>query len=58
MPEYANFDPNVSCDSKVMSLFSKRTRLTEMRLGEAFSPFCIVVAGQCYKNKHVTFDLI
>ena len=45
--KYAIYDQNMLCDSRVISIFTKRSRPAKMMLDEASSPFCIPVAEQC-----------
>ena len=45
--KYTEFEPNIPCGSRVMSIFTKRAQPAKMMLGEATSTFCIPVAGQC-----------
>ena len=48
--KYAKSEPNVPHGLRVMSIFTKKARPAKMMLGEAASPFCITVAGQCYNT--------
>ena len=50
--KYTKFEPNMSCGSRVMSIFTKRARPAKMMLDEASSISFIPVAGQC-QNAYV-----
>ena len=45
--KYTNFEQNIPCGPRVMSIFTKRVRAAKIMLGEALSPFCITVTGLC-----------
>ena len=44
MYKYARFGQNLTCSSRGMSIFTKRSRPFGWMLGEAWSPVCIQVA--------------
>ena len=46
------FEPNIPCGPRVMSIFTKRAQPAKMMIGEGLSPFCIPVAAQFKIHKY------
>ena len=53
MYKYAKIDQNIPCGSRVISIFTKGPRPSEMILCKASSPLCIPVAGYVKINMYV-----
>ena len=45
--KYTKFEPNIPCNLRVMSIFTKIAQPAKMKLGEDLLPFFKPVAGQC-----------